>query len=140
MSQTFEFYDARAREAAAEAEKATLDNVRDRNLRAAKTWRCLADQARRVVAERNKACGPNLIGLRRRSFSKEAMSEIKSLYKKLFMDGSNPRAAAHKALEEIDEVKTEEGRCFLRFFEEGERGFVRSRSRGDSNADEDCDL
>ncbi len=55
MSQTFEFYDARAREAAAEAEKATLDNVRDRNLRAAKTWRGLADQARRVVAERNKA-------------------------------------------------------------------------------------
>ena len=54
MSQTFEFYDARAREAAAEAEKATLDNVRERNLRAAKTWRGLADQARRVVAERNK--------------------------------------------------------------------------------------
>ena len=55
MSQTFEFYDARAREAAAEADKATLDNVRERNLRAAKTWRGLADQARRVVAERNKA-------------------------------------------------------------------------------------
>ncbi len=55
MSQTFEFYDARAREAAAEAEQATLDNVRDRNLRAAKTWRGLADQARRVLAERNKA-------------------------------------------------------------------------------------
>ena len=55
MSQTFEFYDARAREAAAEADQATLDNVRDRNLRAAKTWRGLADQARRVLAERNKA-------------------------------------------------------------------------------------
>ncbi len=55
MSQTFEFYDARAREAAAEAEKATLDNVRDRNLRADKTWRKLADQASRVLAERHKA-------------------------------------------------------------------------------------
>jgi hypothetical protein len=55
VSQTFEFYDARAREAAAEADQATLDNVRDRNLRAAKTWRGLADQARRVLAERNKA-------------------------------------------------------------------------------------
>ena len=44
MSQTFEFYDTRAREAAAEADAATLDNVRDRNLRAEQTWRGLAEQ------------------------------------------------------------------------------------------------
>ena len=55
MSQTFEFYDARAREAAAEADAATLDNVRDRNLRAEKTWRGLANQARRVLSDRAKA-------------------------------------------------------------------------------------
>jgi hypothetical protein len=55
MSQTFDFYDARAREAAAEADAATLDNVRERNLRAAKTWRALADQAQRVVHDREKA-------------------------------------------------------------------------------------
>ena len=55
MSQTFEFYDARANEAAAEAEQATLDNVRERNLRAAKTWRGLADQARRIMVDRQKA-------------------------------------------------------------------------------------
>ena len=55
MSQTFEFYDARANEAAAEADAATLDNVRDRNLRAEKTWRGLADQARRTLVEREKA-------------------------------------------------------------------------------------
>jgi len=55
MSQTFEFYDARAREAAAEAEAATLDNVRERNLRAEQTWRGLAEQARKTVAEREKA-------------------------------------------------------------------------------------
>jgi len=55
MSQTFEFYDARAREAAAEAEVAILDNVRERNLRAAKTWRGLADQARRILVDRQKA-------------------------------------------------------------------------------------
>ena len=52
MSQTFEFYDARAREAATEAKEATLQNVRERNLRAEKSWRGLADQARRVMAER----------------------------------------------------------------------------------------
>ena len=55
MSQTFEFYDARAREAAAEADAATLDNVRERNLRAAKTWRALADQAGKVQRDRHKA-------------------------------------------------------------------------------------
>ncbi len=55
MSQTFDFYDARAREAAAEAKAATLQNVRDRNLRAEKTWRGLADQAQRVMIDRAKA-------------------------------------------------------------------------------------
>lgn len=55
MSQTFEFYDARAREAASAAEAATLENVRERNLRAEQTWRGLADQARKVSHEREKA-------------------------------------------------------------------------------------
>jgi len=52
LSQSYEFFDARAREAAAEADKAQLDNVRDRNLRAEKTWRGLADQARAVAVRR----------------------------------------------------------------------------------------
>jgi len=55
MSQSFAFYDQRAIDAAAEAEKATLDNVRDRNLRAEKTWRALADQAQKVESDRKKA-------------------------------------------------------------------------------------
>ena len=55
MSQTFEFYDARAREAAGEAEKASLMNVKERHLRAEKTWRGLAEQARRVMLDRAKA-------------------------------------------------------------------------------------
>ena len=55
MSQTFEFYDARARSAALEAEQATLENVRERNLRAEKTWRALADQAQKAATDREKA-------------------------------------------------------------------------------------
>lgn len=55
MSQTFEFYDARANEASAEAAAATLDNVRERNLRAAKTWRGLAEQARKVMVDRARS-------------------------------------------------------------------------------------
>lgn len=54
MSQTFDFYDARAREAAEEAGGATLDNVRDRHLRAAASWRFLADQAKAVADGRAK--------------------------------------------------------------------------------------
>jgi hypothetical protein len=55
MSQSYEFYAERAREAADEAAAATLDNVRDRNLRAEKTWSMLADQARKVRIDREKA-------------------------------------------------------------------------------------
>lgn len=55
MSQTYEFYADRAREAAEEAAAATLDNVRDRNLRAEKTWSMLAEQALKVKADRVKA-------------------------------------------------------------------------------------
>lgn len=55
MSQTYEFYAERAREAAEEAASATLDNVRERNLRAEKTWSALAEQARKVKVDRLKA-------------------------------------------------------------------------------------
>lgn len=55
MAQTYEFYNERADEAAALAAKATLENVRDRELRSEKTWRGLAEQARRTIEEREKA-------------------------------------------------------------------------------------
>ena len=54
MSQTFEFYSERADDAAAEAKAATLDNVRERCLRAERTWRGLANQARRTLLQRQK--------------------------------------------------------------------------------------
>ncbi len=55
MSQTYEFYAERAQEAADEAAAATLDNVRERNLRAEKTWSMLAEQARKVRIDRERA-------------------------------------------------------------------------------------
>ena len=54
MSQGYEFYLARAEDAARDAEQATLDNVRERALRAEKTWRGLAAQARAVAIQREK--------------------------------------------------------------------------------------
>ena len=55
MVQTFEFYDARAKEAAAEAKAAELVMVRERALRAEGVWRGLAAQARKVEVDRAKA-------------------------------------------------------------------------------------
>lgn len=55
MAQTYEFYNERADEAAALAAKATLENVRERELRSEKTWRGLAEHARRTIEEREKA-------------------------------------------------------------------------------------
>lgn len=55
MAQTYQFYKQRADEAALAAQGAKLANVRERNLRAEKTWRGLADQARKVELDRAKA-------------------------------------------------------------------------------------
>ena len=55
MAQTFEFYEARAMEAAAEAEGAKLIQVRERALRSEKAWRGMAEQARKTEVERGKA-------------------------------------------------------------------------------------
>ena len=55
MVQTFDFYNARAQEAAAEANVAELAMVRERALRAEGVWRTLANQARKVEVDRAKA-------------------------------------------------------------------------------------
>ena len=55
MSQTFDFYDERARSAEAEAERAVLDNVREREMRSARAWRGMADRQLMIDAERVKA-------------------------------------------------------------------------------------
>jgi hypothetical protein len=55
VSQTFEFYDQRARAAEAEADRAVLDNVRERELRSARAWRGMAERQKLIDAERVKA-------------------------------------------------------------------------------------
>ncbi|HEX4737515.1 MAG TPA: hypothetical protein VH331_08135 [Allosphingosinicella sp.] len=47
MSTQHDFYEARAAEARRDAEAATLDNVRDRCLRAASAWEAMAARAHR---------------------------------------------------------------------------------------------
>lgn len=54
MSTQHDFYEARAAEARREAEAATLDNVRDRCLRAAMAWDAMAARAHRSDVMRAK--------------------------------------------------------------------------------------
>ena len=55
MSQTFEFYDRQAKAAEAEAKKAKLENVRQRELRSAAAWRSMADRQLLIDSERAKS-------------------------------------------------------------------------------------
>jgi len=48
MAQTIAFYEERAEEAAQEARKATLENVRERALRSEAAWRDMAERAIQV--------------------------------------------------------------------------------------------
>ncbi len=54
MSSHHEFYAARAAEARADAEAATLDNVRDRCLRSEAAWSAMAARAERSDKAREK--------------------------------------------------------------------------------------
>ena len=73
MSQTFQFYDARAKESAAEAEKAELVMVRERAERSAAVWRSLANQAKKVERDRAKA---ELVRAERRAAEAEEAARI----------------------------------------------------------------
>lgn len=52
MATTHEFYRDRAAEARREAEAASLDNVRDRHLRAAAAWDAMAERGERTHRKR----------------------------------------------------------------------------------------
>lgn len=73
MSQTFQFYDARAKESAAEASKAELVMVRERAERSAAVWRSLANQAKKVERDRAKA---ELIRVERRAAEAEEAARV----------------------------------------------------------------
>jgi len=54
MADTYKFYCERADAAAVAAAEAKLDNVRQRELRAEKTWRGLAEKAQAAAKQREK--------------------------------------------------------------------------------------
>jgi UDP-N-acetylglucosamine acyltransferase len=75
-----------------------------------------------MVVERDEIPGFNLVGLKRRKFSREAIREIKDCYARVFA-GGDPRDSAAALL--AAGVQSAEARRFLEFFSAGRRGFAR---------------
>ena len=75
-----------------------------------------------MVAERDEVPGFNLIGLKRRGFTRESILEIKECYAHVFASG-DPRKPAAALL--AAGVRGAEARRFLEFFAAGKRAFAR---------------
>jgi len=86
-----------------------------------------------MVAERNRLSGFNLVGLKRRGFSRETIKELKECYAQVF-SGGNPRTHAATLL--AAGVTAPEARRFLEFFSGGKRGFVRPHRAGGASDEE----
>lgn len=85
-----------------------------------------------MVAERDELIGLNLVGLKRRGWSREPMREVKALYRQICTPVGNPREAA---VAREKDVVSDEAREFVSFFAGGKRGFCRPR-KGDAEAPE----
>ncbi len=75
-----------------------------------------------MVAERDEVPGFNVVGLKRRGFSREAIRELKACFRAVFA-GGDPRRPAAELL--AAGTANAEVRRFLEFFAAGKRGFAR---------------
>lgn len=82
-----------------------------------------------MVAERDEVPGFNVVGLKRRGFSRETIRELKTSFGRVF-GGGDPRALAAAVL--AAGVQSAEARRFLEFFAGGKRGFARPAARVNS--------
>jgi UDP-N-acetylglucosamine acyltransferase len=78
-----------------------------------------------MVTERDEIVGLNLVGLKRRDFSREVVAELKDCFREVFFDGGNIRHRAQQVL--VRGVQSPEARGFLEFFAGGRRGIARAR-------------
>jgi UDP-N-acetylglucosamine acyltransferase len=78
-----------------------------------------------MAAERDEIVGLNLVGLKRRAFSREVIAELKDCFREVYLDGGNVRLRAKEMLGRS--VRSAEVRGFLEFFAGGRRGVARAR-------------
>ena len=79
-----------------------------------------------MVAERDEVIGFNVVGLRRRGFSRVAIAELKAAFQDVYFTPGNIRDVAAQRLE-AQAFETVEARRFLEFFSGGKRSFARAR-------------
>ncbi len=78
-----------------------------------------------INAERDEVSGLNLVGLKRRGFSRESICELKTAFRAVYFGRGNIRELAVAALASGAYV-TVEAKRFLEFFAGGKRGFARA--------------
>jgi UDP-N-acetylglucosamine acyltransferase len=79
-----------------------------------------------ITAERDEVSGLNLVGLKRRGFSRDAIRELKQAFRFVYFGLGNIRELAATALANGG-YETAEARLFLEFFSGGKRGFARAQ-------------
>ncbi len=80
-------------------------------------------------AERDEVSGLNLVGLRRRGVSADAIRELKLAFRSVFLPNGNIRDLANEAISS-GQFETAEAQHFLAFFATGKRGFARAAYSG----------
>jgi UDP-N-acetylglucosamine acyltransferase len=78
-----------------------------------------------MAAERDEVVGLNLVGLKRRGFSREVIAELKDCFREIYFEGGNVRHRAQQVL--ARGVGSPEVKAFLEFFAGGRRGIARAR-------------
>ena len=79
-----------------------------------------------MVAERDGVIGFNVVGLKRRGFSRAALGELKTAYHEVYFTPGNIREIAARCLA-ANTFATPEAKRFLEFFAGGKRSFARAR-------------
>jgi UDP-N-acetylglucosamine acyltransferase len=82
-----------------------------------------------MVAERDEIIGFNVVGLKRRGFSRAAIAELKAAFQDVYFTPGNIREVAAQRLA-ANAFETPEARRFLEFFAGGKRSFARARRAG----------
>ncbi|HVU31887.1 MAG TPA: acyl-ACP--UDP-N-acetylglucosamine O-acyltransferase [Opitutaceae bacterium] len=79
-----------------------------------------------MVAERDEVIGFNVVGLKRRRFSRVAIAELKAAFHDVYFTPGNIRDVAAQRVA-ANAFETAEARRFLEFFAGGNRSFARAR-------------
>jgi UDP-N-acetylglucosamine acyltransferase len=87
-----------------------------------------------LVAERDDVIGFNLVGLKRRGFSRAAMAELKQVFHEVYLTSGNIRTIAAAVLAD-GKFATPEAKRFLEFFAGGKRSFARARRAAAEESD-----